>query len=772
MRALSDTPSTPITRQAFYRFGQATVQYPILFITLSFVLVLIATAGIVNLGSTPDSRIFFSADNPHLQSLQYLEETFSRSDNVYIAIHNRDGTLFQPEILSLILEVTEASWQVPFSNRVSSLANFQYVSADDDTIIVRDLIESDVLLTDAYAQRIEQYVMNKPSILGQMVSRDGTVTGVNITLQKPDNNPHAVFEVMDYINELIAEFSTRYPQTEFYVTGGAAFDVAFTNIPAQENLFLGPLMVFFILVILYLTLRSVWFVFGTVLLIGMSVGVMLGVTGWVGAKMNAGTAGAPVIVLTLAVAYCVHVLVSVRQQLLSGVEFHSALVESIRINFAPVAITGITTAIGFLTLNFSDAPPFRQLGNMVAVGVLTTFILSVTFLPAFLSIRKIRLQPGPSTVSDLFRALANVVTRFHYYFLVLGILLITAIGFGAFRIVLDDNFIEYFDKRYALREATDFVEENLTGINALEYAVKGGESGSVMDPAYLQTVERFESWLLAQPKVTSTVSIVEVLRDLNRSMHNDNADYYRIPETRELAAQLILLYEMSLPIGQDMTHQMDIDKSVSKVVALVRGASSADLRHLNAKAEKWLAENTALPAIEGSGLSLIFAHISGRNIEAMLFGSLFALVLISMILVIALKSIRFGLLSLVPNLVPAVVGLGIWGYWQGTAGLSVAVVVAITLGIVVDDTVHFLSKYLRARRELALDAQQAVHYAFGTVGVAVWITSVTLVIGFLVLSLSGFKVTAEMGLLSAVTIASALIVDLLLLPPLLLIFDR
>ena len=139
---------------------------------------------------------------------------------------------------------------------------------------------------------------------------------------------------------------------------------------------------------------------------------------------------------------------------------------------------------------------------------------------------------------------------------------------------------------------------------------------------------------------------------------------------------------------------------------------------------------------------------------------------------IALKSIRFGLLSLVPNLVPAVLGLGIWGYWQGTAGLSVAVVVAITLGIVVDDTVHFLSKYLRARRELELSSEQAVHYAFGTVGVAVWITSVTLVAGFMVLSLSGFQVTAEMGLLSAVTIAFALVVDLLILPPLLLLFDK
>lgn len=772
MKGLADSSTNQVTSQILYRLGRTAVRFPIPIIMLSVTWVLLACAGMFKLGSTPDSRIFFSEDNPHLQSLQIMEQTFTKSDNVYIALQPHSGSLFTPEIFRLILELTDAGWQVPFSNRVASLANFQHVSAENDALSVRDLIESDALLTPEYVAGIEQYVMSKPAVLGQLVSVDGSVTGVNVTLQKPDDVTHAVFDVMDHVELLIDDFSSRYPNVDFHVTGGAAFDVAFTSIPAKENLFLGPLMIVVVLVILSIALRSAWFVASTVVLIGMSVGVMLGATGWVGAKMNAGTAGAPVIVLTLAVAYCVHVLVTVRQQLIAGSSYEYAIAESIRINAGPVAITGITTAIGFLSLNFSDAPPFRQLGNMVALGVLSTFVLSITFLPAFLSLKKPKIKQNRSITSDYLRSLATVVTSYSQVFLMGGVFLIVAVSVGASRIVLDDNFIEYFDERYTLRRATDFVETNLTGINALEYPVHSGSPGGVMDPEYLRTVASFESWLRKQPKVSSTVSIVEVMRDLNKSLHDDDSSFHRIPETRDLSAQLMLLYEMSLAPGQDLTHQIDIDKSISKVVALVRGASSADLRLLNKQAEQWLSDNTALPSIKGSGLSLIFAYISGRNIQAMLFGSLIALVLISLILVFALASVRFGLLSLVPNLVPAALGLGVWGYWQGTAGLSVAVVVAITLGIVVDDTVHFLSKYLRARRELGFDSCQAVHYAFGTVGVALWITSVTLIAGFLVLSGSGFKVTAEMGLLSAVTIAFALVVDFLVLPPLLLVFDK
>jgi len=255
-------------------------------------------------------------------------------------------------------------------------------------------------------------------------------------------------------------------------------------------------------------------------------------------------------------------------------------------------------------------------------------------------------------------------------------------------------------------------------------------------------------------------------------MHGDDPAYYRIPESRELAAQFLLLYEMSLPYGLDLNNSIDIEKSQSRVFAILQDASSGDMRKLNVRAEAWLkAEHPAL-FTEGSGLSMAFAYVSERNIRSMLFGSLIALLAISLILVVALRSVRTGIISLIPNLVPAAVALGIWGYLVGEVGLSVAVVVAITLGIVVDDTVHFLTKYLTARRERGLSVEDAIRETMQTVGVALWVTTMALIAGFGALYFSGFKVNSEMGVLSAVTILIALIADYLLLPSVLMRFDK
>ena len=759
-------------RQWAWRYGLVVSRHPFLFVLIPALICIVASAGLYNLKSTPDSRIFFSDDNPQLQVLQDMENTFNKSDNALIAFQPVEGTVFTPEIFRLILQLTEASWQVPYSNRVTSLANFQHVSAEEDFIVVRDLIDGDEAFSIDYVAAVEKYVTNKPSILDSIVSVDGTVSAVNITVQKPAEDPQAVFEIIEYVREIVADFEVRYPGVRFYLTGATAFDAAFTEIPAADNRLLGPVMIVIILLILGLSLRSFWFVIAAVLLIGLAVGAMLGITGWLGARMNAGTTGAPVIVLSLSVAYCVHVLVTIRQQLLAGVIKTEAIAESLRVNVIPVAITGMTTAVGFLSLNFSDAPPFRQLGNMVAFGVVVTFVLSITFLPACLCLFSSKVRKSHSLMSGLMHRLAEFVVEFRQVLLLSMSAIIVVMSLGSLRIVLDDNFVQYFDSRYRLRTDTDFIEQNLTGMNALEYPLNSGSSGGVMDPVYLQAVQRFEHWLGMQEKVTSTVSVVEVIKDLNRSLHDDDPAYHKLPETRELTAQLMLMYELSLPSGGDLTNQVDIDKATSRVIALMRNASSAELRMLNSRAENWLQENTEFQSPQGTGLSLIFAYISERNINSMLFGSLFALFVISLILIFALKSLKMGLLSLAPNLIPAAMALGAWGYVVGTAGLSVAIVVAITLGIVVDDTVHFLSKYLRARRELRYDPEQAVKFAFRTVGVALWITSLTLMAGFLVLALSGFRVTAEMGLLSAVTIGLALMADFLFLPPLLLKIDK
>jgi predicted RND superfamily exporter protein len=258
-------------------------------------------------------------------------------------------------------------------------------------------------------------------------------------------------------------------------------------------------------------------------------------------------------------------------------------------------------------------------------------------------------------------------------------------------------------------------------------------------------------------------------------MHGDDSAFFKLPDERDLAAQYLLLYEMSLPYGLDLNNQIDVDKSSIRIIATIETLSSNELIALNNRAYTWLKENTShidLSANPGSGTALMFANIGKRNIKSMLVGTTLALFMISIILIFAFRSLKIGLISLLPNLIPAALGFGLWGIFVGEVGLALSVVTGMTLGIVVDDTVHFLSKYLRARREQGLSSEDAVIYAFSTVGRALVVTSIVLIAGFLVLSLSSFELNSGMGLLTAIVIAFALIADFLLLPTLLMKFEE
>jgi len=337
---------------------------------------------------------------------------------------------------------------------------------------------------------------------------------------------------------------------------------------------------------------------------------------------------------------------------------------------------------------------------------------------------------------------------------------------------LNDQWVDYFDQRIEFREDTDFIMENLAGIYTVEFSLPGDGSGGISDPAYLAKLEAFATWWRGKPGVRQVVSLSDTMKRLNRNMHDDDPAYYRIPEERNLAAQYLLLYEMSLPFGLDLNNQINVDKSSTRFTVTIDNISTVEVRQMIADGESWLRDNAPETMwVYAASPTVMFAYISERNIKSMVGGTLLALAIISGLLAISLKSVRFGIISLIPNLLPAAAGFGIWGLVVGEIGLSLSTVVGMTLGIVVDDTVHFLSKYLRGRREKNLEAGEAVRYAFHPVGKALFTTTAILTVGFAILSLSTFRLNAWMGQLTAIVIVCALLADFFLLPAVLLTVD-
>ena len=475
----------------------------------------------------------------------------------------------------------------------------------------------------------------------------------------------------------------------------------------------------------------------------------------------------------IVVANCVHLLVTSQQRLRAGDSKHDAIIESVRLNLHPVFLASLTTTLGFLSMNFSEVPPYRDLGNFVAFGIVVSFILSVTFLPAMLSLLPFRAAKDRQLRGPTIGLLANFALRHRkalfWGWLVIVLAMILAIP----RNELNDVLVHFFDESVEFRQDTDFMDERLSGNTLLEYSLQAISEGGVTDPLFLAEVSNFAEWYREQPPVRHVSVITDTFRQLNQSMHGDDLNYYRIPESQELVAQYLILYELSLPQGLNLNNQIDRSRSATRVSISAETLDSKQLLELNARAEAWLKENAShVAGVSSTGPAALFAYIGQRNIRAMLVGTVVVLLAISAILLFALRSLRLGLVSIVPNLIPAVLGFGVWGLTVGQVGLSLSVVVAMTVGIVVDDTVHFLSKYRRARQVYGQDPEEAVRYAFDTAGRAVFTTTVVLVAGFLIFTFSPFVPTAQVGVLTAMIIAFALIADLTLLPALLLAVDR
>ena len=744
-------------------------------IVASLALLFITGSGARFLEVETDLRVFFGPKNPQLIAMEAFENIYSKDVNILFVIEPKDGTVFTRETLSAIEELTRDSWQIPYSSRVDSVTNFQHMRADGDDLIVEDLITEPMRLTDEELKRKKEIALSEPLLVNRVISPTGHVTGVNVLILKPEKSPDEVTEITLYAREMAEKLKGNYPNLNVYLSGGVPFDNAFAEVSMDDMANLMPIMFAVMIVIVAMALRSISGTVVTVFVIIASTGTAMGVMGWLGLRINPASAIAPTIILTLAIADSVHILSTMFHVMREGKSKYDAIVESLRINLQPVFLTSVTTAIGFLSMNFSDAPPFHDLGNVVAIGVAAAFFYSIFFLPAMMMVLPagIRVKPRIDGKWNIMESFGGFVVkrRRPLFFIMAGFMLILATGIP--RIQLEDTFTKYFDERYEIRKASDFMDKNLTGWNTLDYSIGSGEENGIVKPEYLAQLEKLESWFYKQPKVMNVNSIVGTMKQLNKSMHGDDPAYYKIPADRTLAAQYLLLYEMSLPFGLDLNSRINIDKSASRFTVTFRDLSTAAIRASAERASEWMTRN--LPPemqAEATGQSVMWMHIAARNINAMLGGTLMALVLISGLLIVALRSVKIGLLSLVPNLAPAMMAFGLWGHLVGQIGMAVSVIAAMTFGIVVDDTVHFLSKYLRARREHSASPRQAVRYAFNTVGSALLVTSLVLAAGFFVLSFSGFKVNSAMGLLTSITIVLAIMADFLFLPPLLMRIDK
>ncbi|MDS1771752.1 MMPL family transporter [Vibrio vulnificus] len=739
---------------------------------ISLIAIVATAMGAKNLYFRGDYNIFFDGSNAQLQAFDEIQTTFAKTDNIALVLAPKSGDVFDQRTLTQIQEMTEQAWQVPYSSRVDSLANYQHTEAVDDDLLVEDLLYQSYPLTAERIAKVRTIAMSEPLLVHALVSEKGDVAVINITMQMPGVDETAeVNEVVAYVEQMLSHYRAQYPDVTIYKAGIIAMNHSFAMAAQNDSATLVPTMLLVILVFLTLMLRSFLSVLATLVVIIGAIVATLGIVGWAGMFLHVASVNVPTLIMTLAVADCVHVIASMRHFMRQGMPKAQAIHRSVTLNFVPIIITSVTTAIGFLMMNMSDSPVLRDFGNLSALGVMIACVLSVSLLPALLNLLPVRFSAKQAAKSsDIMDKLADLVVHRRNVLLPLSIVVIA----GSAALIpynkVNDESVKYFDTSSEFRQAADFMEQRISGMTTMSIAIKTHQSQGIASPEFLAVLGEFTHWLREQPETDHVASLSDIYKRLNKNMHGDDNAYYTLPAERELAAQYLLLYEMSLPFGLDLNNQVNVDKSSVKLQLTVKNLGSVELVALEERIYQWFASHAPQYQVVASSPSLMFAHIGETNMASMLSTLPITLILISALMIFALRSWRLGMISLVPNIAPAVIGFGLWALISGEINLGLSVVVTLTLGIVVDDAVHFLAKYQHARKA-GQNAEQAVRYAFHTVGRALWITTVVLVAGFSVLALSQFRLNSDMGQLSAIVIFVALVIDFVLLPSLLMRFD-
>ena len=743
-------------------------------IAASLLAVVLLAAGGARLAQVDvDVRNHFGEDDPHIAALDRLEDTYALSDAALVVAAPQDGRVFTREALTAIEALTERLWQTPYVTRVDSIANYSHSEGFEDELVVEPLIDEAAALTDKELERIERIALGTEEVAGRFVSRDGRVAGLVVSVALPDGREarqSAKVVVTDFLRDALAQSRQAHAAIDYHATGELVLNRAMREAIDDDTGVLAPIVLAVMLLVAIVLLRSVWGTVAIVLMLAAVLASAVGFAGWAGMKLYGESGAAFFVLMAVSVAHSVHIIEGMLAGMREGLDRRQAAARSLEANMRAVFLTSLTTAIGFLSLNFADMPPFRVMGNMVAFGAMLAFVYAVTLLPAFLSLVPMRarpLRPGRRDFFDLFGRF--VVTRRTALLWGFGIVIVVLIA-GISRIELRENWLELLDESYEFRRSTDFISENFSGVETYEYSLGAGREGGITDVGYLERVDAFAAWFRAQPEVAHVFAVSDIMKRLNRNLHSDDPAFYRLPETSDLAAQYLLLYEFSLPVGRDLNNLIDVERSSTRMTVVLKSLSTAEKLALDDRARAWLRDNAPGMETGATGVAVVGAQSIQRNIEGMLTGTVVAMGIVSLLLLLVFRSLRLGAISLIPNFVPAAMAMGLWGYAVGEVGVAAAVVTAIAFGIIVDDTIHFMTKYVAARKDGLLPSE-SVQHAFRSVGRALLATTVVFGLGFLVFGASGLVTNQALGLLVGMTVVIALLADFLFLPPLLMALD-
>jgi hypothetical protein len=727
----------------------------------------------VKIDSSPD--VFYNKTNPSYIAFEKWKEQFGSDDLIFVVFS--DDQLFSAENLTLIDKLTRKFNALDHVNNVQSLTNINDIIGYQNDFIIEELVEEIPRDPRAMAELRERAVKN-PLYVKNLISPDGRTTALLVELENEasDNDTYKK-EVIENVQAILARHLP--PGKEYHLSGTVVTGYYFARYMARDLKIFIPVMFLIIAMLLFLCFRDVKIVLLPLSTIAITVSATMAILHLLGYSINNITTIIPPILMAIAIADSIHLISETLQHKArdpAAGQPDMPLIKTLRHLFFPCLLTTLTTSIGFFSLSVSRVPPVKTLGIIVGIGVFIALLVTFIFLPSviklfrILSARRYRYQ-RQDTGRGRWRAVAarafTRVGQFNekYRYVILGVtgLLMVLAVVGVTRIRVETRVLEFFDKQSPLYRSTLYVEENLSGVHTLNISLKSRQEDFFKHPAALKQIEKITDYLYTFPEIDKVITINDYIKEIHKSFHNEDPAYYAIPGSRQLVAQYILLYG-----ADDLDDYVNSRWDWTTLRVRIKEHSSLKLERIIQDIQGELNDYGAtFDDISVVGETVLEAESNSQVTEGQIKSLGLAMIVIFAMMFVVFRSISVGLVSIVPNLLPILFNFGIMGWMGIRLDSATSMIAAVGIGIVVDDTIHYLHSYGQAVKNTG-NYTQAMYNSLAEKGRPIFLTSVILFFGFGIIALSQFIPTRYFGLLSAMLMINALVADLIVLPCVLL----
>lgn len=761
------------------KFIEDIINNPKRYLLVSLFLFLITAPGLFFLKQDFSYRIWYSTDDPLLQRYDSFERKFGNDDNLIIGVYNENG-LYNPKSLKKIYDLTEEVWKIDSIARVESLTNFDFIETVEDDIEINPLVSEGSIINEVFINKLRKKINSHKHIIDNFISKDGKMAVV-VAQISPSYTKLADNEVITkHSRKLIEQFTDK--DHKLQLLGTSVLTHIFKEITEQDVAKLLPVLYIIFSIVLWSIYKRKAGILIPYLIVTTSISMMLGVSSYFGLKINTLSAVAPNILLTVAIADSIHILTVYFFALSQGFKNSDAVRFSLKKNFYPTLLTSITTAIGFFSFSSAKIEPVSGMGISVGFGVIFAWLMTYMLIGPIISllprlskndhngtIEQIQAAEEHIQVKESTTVFIQSVFKYRFSILIFTIFsIIISVFFAVKNLEVNLDPYTQFPSDYKFIQDINKVEKHMGPTDNIDFMIKAGGENSAKDPVFLNKVSEFESWLLEQDYIDSTFSINDVLKDINKTLNGNKEEHYIIPNDKETIGQELLFYSMGLPPGKELTTLISLKQDYIHLNANWTVISSKEAKEKMALIQN-KSDSLGLDSVI-TGKAPLFHELTPYVVSSFTESFIMAFIFITIILIIVLRSFKLGLLALVPNLYPLVIGSLFYTIFGWYIDMASVIIASVCLGIAVDDSIHFLFDYKKYKSHTNSPIK-ALELVFTNTVPSLVNTTLIIALGFGAFYFADYVPNSNFGVMVALILSVALFADIIILPAILLISE-